>query len=156
MAPYTAPRPTPELQLAHLKMRNRSGSGRVHRERLTWRWCAQPTPISRIYQVRLECNAKGNPEVFVDSPDIRLLAEGRKIPHLYSQTQRELCLYLPGSGQWSTNQLLANTIVPWVSLWLLYFEEWLWSDDWKGDGEHPIGRDNPGFTTNVNFFDEAP
>jgi hypothetical protein len=22
-------------------------------------------------------------------------------------------------------------------LWLFYFEEWLWSDDWKGGGMHP-------------------
>lgn len=141
MAPPTVPRPSPGLQLAHLKMRNRNGTGRVHRGRLTWRWCAQPSPMSRIYQVRLECDDKGNPEVFVDSPDICLLAGGRKVPHLYSQEKRELCLYLPGSGQWNTTKLLANNIVPWVSLWLLYFEEWLWSDEWKGGGEHPVDRD---------------
>jgi hypothetical protein len=34
-----------------------------------------------------------------------------------------------------------DTIVPWVYLWLAYFEEWLWSDDWKGGGEHPATED---------------
>jgi hypothetical protein len=156
MAPHTRSRPTPELQLAHLKIRNRSGgNGRVHRGRLTWRWRVQPTPMSRIYQVRLECDAKGNPEVFVDSPDIRLLAGDRKIPHLYSQARRKLCLYLPGSGQWNTSKLLANTIVPWVSLWLLYFEEWLWSDDWKGGGEHPVDSDFPTVTADVELLEEV-
>ena len=138
---YSAPRPTPELQLAHLRLRNRCGLGRVRHGRLTWQWQAQPSPISRIYQVRLECDAKGNPDVFVDAPDIRMLARGRRIPHLYSQEQCQLCLFLPGSGQWNPRKLLANTIVPWASLWLFYYEEWLWSDEWKGGGEHPHNAD---------------
>jgi hypothetical protein len=36
-----------------------------------------------------------------------------------------------------------NTIVPWAILWLFYFEEWLWSDEWKGGGEHPVVSDLP-------------
>jgi hypothetical protein len=32
---------------------------------------------------------------------------------------------------------LDRTIVPWIALWLFYFEEWLASDDWKGGGMHP-------------------
>jgi hypothetical protein len=156
MTPYTAPRPTVELQLAHLKLRNRSGNGRMHRGRLTWRWSAQPTPISRTYQARLECDENGHPEVFIDSPDIRLLAGGRKVPHLYSQERRRLCLYLPSSGQWNTGKLLANTLVPWVSLWLLYFEEWLWSDDWKGGGEHPADTDEADVDPDTKTSEEAP
>lgn len=27
--------------------------------------------------------------------------------------------------------------LPWTHLWLVYFEEWLSSDDWKGGGRHP-------------------
>jgi hypothetical protein len=32
---------------------------------------------------------------------------------------------------------LDQTVVPWATLWLFYFEEWLRSDDWKGGGMHP-------------------
>jgi len=44
---------------------------------------------------------------------------------------------LPGTGEWTTSKVLADTVVPWTSLWLLFFEEWLWSDEWKGGGIHP-------------------
>ena len=30
-----------------------------------------------------------------------------------------------------------QTVVPWTSLWLFYFEDWLASNEWKGGGEHP-------------------
>ena len=30
---------------------------------------------------------------------------------------------------------LDQTVVPWTSLWLFYFEDWLSSDEWKGGGD---------------------
>jgi len=67
---------------------------------------------------------------------LHLLAEGRDLPHVYSSHPPELCLYLPGAFEWSRQDRLDLTIVPWTALWLFYFEEWLWSDDWKGGGMH--------------------
>ena len=31
---------------------------------------------------------------------------------------------------------LCETIVPWTYLWISYYEEWLYSNEWKGDGVH--------------------
>lgn len=72
---------------------------------------------------------------------LRLLAGGRDLPHIYHDPDR-LCLYLPGTGQWDASKRLNLTIIPWTHLWLIYFEEWLVSDDWKGGGKHP-GEDDP-------------
>ena len=36
---------------------------------------------------------------------------------------------------------LDQTIVPWTALWLLYFEEWLFSDEWAGGGVYPAVRE---------------
>lgn len=33
-------------------------------------------------------------------------------------------------------------IVPWTSLWLYFFEDWLATDEWKGGGKHPA-EDEP-------------
>jgi hypothetical protein len=44
--------------------------------------------------------------------------------------------YLPRTGEWHDRRLLAETMVPWSLLWLLYFEEWLMSNEWKGGGVH--------------------
>ena len=101
----------------------------------------QPTPVSRIYQAKLECDNYGHPDVFIESPDLRLLASGKPLPHVYNEEERKLCLYLPSSGQWNVNLLYVNTVVPWTSLWLMFFEEWLWSGEWQGGGEHPNSED---------------
>jgi hypothetical protein len=47
-------------------------------------------------------------------------------------------LYKPGKGEWSPEMMLDKTVLPWVELWLFYFEEWLVSGEWKGGGEHPV------------------
>jgi hypothetical protein len=65
------------------------------------------------------------------------IAAGRRIPHIYSEAPLRLCLYLPGTGEWERHLRIDQTIVPWTYLWLGYFEEWLWSNEWKGGGKHP-------------------
>jgi len=112
------------------------GEGRLGTHRLEWRFCAQPTPLSRSYQVALVLEREGTPDVRVVDPNLRLLASGHDLPHIYQNPDR-LCLYLPGTGQWNASKRLDLTIIPWTHLWLLYFEEWLVSDDWKGGGRHP-------------------
>lgn len=113
------------------------GAGTLGSGRLTWCYEARPTPLSRAYAIRIEFSQGGVPEVFVDAPDLVALADGRLLPHVYSQRPTRLCLYLPSSGEWHRGMLISRTFVPWTSLWLLYFEEWLTSNEWKGGGEHP-------------------
>lgn len=36
--------------------------------------------------------------------------------------------------------LISETIVPWASEWLFYFELWLVTKEWMGGGEHPSAR----------------
>ena len=114
-----------------------AGSGTLKRERLTWRFATRPSPLSRVYDARIEYRQGRPPDVFIDSPDLHLLAEGRTLPHTYSDRPPELCLYLPGAFEWSRRDRLDLTLVPWTALWLFYFEEWLWSREWKGGGMHP-------------------
>lgn len=113
------------------------GWGSLRHEHLTWRFEACPSPLGRIYDARIEFGQSGTPEVFVDAPDLHLLADGRRLPHVYSDNPPRLCLYLPGAFEWSRKDRIDQTIVPWTGLWLFFFEEWLWSNDWKGGGTHP-------------------
>ncbi|MEP2784853.1 MAG: hypothetical protein ABJO67_13585 [Pseudoruegeria sp.] len=112
------------------------GEGDLHLRRLEWRFDAQPTPLSRTYRVTLVPVPRETPDVRIADPDLRVLSHGRELPHIYHNPDR-LCLYLPGTGQWDASKRLDQTIVPWTHLWLIYFEEWLSSDDWKGGGQHP-------------------
>lgn len=113
-----------------------AGEGALDPHQLEWRFRAQPTPLSRPYQVTLVLKREGTPDVRVVDPDLRLLAGERDLPHIYRNPDR-LCLYLPGAGQWDASKRLDLTIIPWTHLWLIYFEEWLVSNDWKGGGKHP-------------------
>ena len=114
-----------------------AGAGAVRRGRFYWRYGASPTPVSRTYRIRLSYKARGSPEVVVEEPALSVVAGGRRLPHVYDQEPPRLCLYLPGTGEWRPWMPMDETIVPWVVLWLFYFEEWLISDQWKGGGAHP-------------------
>jgi hypothetical protein len=51
-------------------------------------------------------------------------------------------LYLPKTCEWQSWMRLDQTLVPWATLWLFYFEEWLVSGNWKGGGMHPDEGDS--------------
>lgn len=131
----------PQQYLFLQKSKTILGEGVLAPRRLEWRFHAQPTPLSRSYQVTLALEADGTPDVRVVEPDLRLHTGGRDLPHIYHDPDR-LCLYLPGTGQWDASKRLDLTIIPWTHLWLIYFEEWLVSDDWKGAGKHPEDDDS--------------
>jgi hypothetical protein len=113
-----------------------AGDGTLRAGGFTWIYATSPSPLSRDYMIRIEMPCGLSPRIFVDDPDIEVLAGGRDLPHVYRNPTR-LCLYLPGTREWQPWMRLDQTIVPWTSLWLFYFEEWLDSGEWKGGGMHP-------------------
>lgn len=113
------------------------GQGELRCEHLSWHFDVQPSVLSRTYEARIEYCQSEPPSVFIEKPDLHILAEGRELPHVYSDHPPELCLYLPGAFEWNRSHRLDLTTVPWTALWLFYFEEWLWSGEWKGGGMHP-------------------
>jgi hypothetical protein len=113
------------------------GHGTVRLGRLVWEFETRPTPLSRVYGVRMTYRQDATPHVLVVTPDLVDLAGGRKLPHVYGQRPTRLCLYLPRAKEWNASMSVSETIMPWTILWLFYFEEWLVSGDWKGGGVHP-------------------
>lgn len=95
-----------------------------------------------MYRVRVTYKLGEHPDVFVEEPDLKVLAEGKRIEHLYSQETVELCLWLPFTGQWDSRMSIAETIMPWTALWLYYFEDWLATGSWRGGGVHPEAVQN--------------
>lgn len=119
-----------------------AGSGALTKTKLSWVYETRPSPLARCYRVRIELERRGTPDVYVEDPNIEILAAGRRIPHVYHDPLR-LCLYFPSSGQWSPAKRLDRTIAAWATLWLYYFEDWLAFDDWKGEGLHPDETEDP-------------
>lgn len=127
-------------QLLHLRCSEvYPGSGEAVRGRLTWRMARRPFPLAREYDVRLVYQEGDAPQLFVDRPDLVLLAEGDKLPHVYSQRPTRLCLYWPKAREWSPADRLDLTFLPWMDTWLYYFEDWMAGGrkEWQGGGEHP-------------------
>ncbi len=117
------------------------GRGLVRRGELTWEFDIRPTPLGRTYAMLLRYGKHRMPEVLVLAPDLNALAEGRRLPHVYSSKPVRLCLHYPKHDEWSPAYSIADTIVPWAYLWLAYFEDWLLTDEWKGGGKHPGEED---------------
>ena len=57
--------------------------------------------------------------------------------------QERLCLYLPGSGEWSSELPLGRTFLPWISLWLYFYEVWHATGEWLGGGLEPLVSKEP-------------
>lgn len=99
------------------------------------RWVGelQPTPLSERYRVQIECRGERRPVVTVLSPPL-ILPEGKdRFEHVFPGDHP--CVHYP--HDWTPEMLIANTILPWVSEWLLNYELWHTTKKWLGGGHEP-------------------
>nr|WP_243876860.1 hypothetical protein [Streptomyces sp. 846.5] len=121
--------------MAAIKAAVPSAVGTVRNGRLVCTLTLQPTPMSRIYTVRLIHRQQRRPRVTVADPQLALHPDATALPHVYANG--DLCLHLP--GQWKEHMFLADTILPWTAAWLLHYELWLALGRWTGTGiDHAV------------------
>lgn len=108
-------------------------------QELRFSFSISPTVFSRLYRCVLLLTPSHSPQMFVMTPDLRALADGQPLPHVYQHDGpgTKLCLWLPRKNEWLPQMRLLETYVAWTSEWLNYFEEWLATGVWAGGGEHP-------------------
>lgn len=99
-----------------------------------WEGWLQPTEYSDRYKIRIELTEHGTPKVNLLSHPITN-DKGERAPHLYNDDR--LCLYQPAYKEWRPDMFIHETIIPWSSLWLYHYENWLITGKWFGGGEHP-------------------
>lgn len=131
----------PNRQFAELareanRLQQRFPQGRSTMRDGTLRWVGElrPTEVSVAYRVELIYSPPGSPRVYVREPTLCADDSGR-LPHIYADGG--LCLH--EEGQWSPGDQLAETIVPWTSEWLLHYEFWRATGEWKGSGGNHTG-----------------
>lgn len=130
------------LAVQAVNLRRVSLDSKVHfqdHETIVWTGSLQPTPFSRPYLLRLDYTLKKCPKIWVTNPPLES-RDDQKPPHLYPGDR--LCLFHPSYGEWSSDKFIADTIIPWASLWLYYYEMWLATGIWYGGGEHPTAKDD--------------
>ncbi|WP_041818690.1 hypothetical protein [Heyndrickxia coagulans] len=99
-----------------------------------WTGSIQPTPLNKRYDVQIVYSLDmRQPEVTVLDPELKK-RDNEDIPHVYPGNK--LCLFRPKKKEWTKNEIIANTIIPWISLWLYYYEIWHATGEWLGGGEH--------------------
>ncbi len=83
-------------------------------------------------------------------PDVRVVwpklkpnfeaAEEAPLPHVYLNRDylpwSPLCLFDPAQDEWTSDDYLALTIVPWTADWLACYEAWRVTGRWEGGGRH--------------------
>ncbi|MFH6937070.1 hypothetical protein [Flavobacterium sp. FlaQc-30] len=95
----------------------------------------QPTSRSEAYTIEVKFHILKPIQVRVISPILIKNEKGENIPHMYSQ--ENLCLYMPKYDEFTRKMYISDTIIPWISLWLYYYEIWHTTNEWLGGGEHP-------------------
>lgn len=118
-------------------------------------WKGALRPLSQSYLVRVEAvepRIIGNlrvvgtlgADVTLISPELELAtdkAPGEATPHLYwnesNPHRSRLCLFDPATAEWTRDNAIAETIIPWTIDWLASYEGWLATGEWTGGGRHP-------------------
>jgi hypothetical protein len=134
----------------------------VRRRENICEWIGGITPIRKEYKVRVTYELPLIPSNFsiIDvQPSVMVLTpqlerhpdyEEGPIPHIYPNPRHRdfprLCLFDPYSQEWSIDDLIAETTMPWAERWLGNYEFWLATTLWKGGGVHyassDFGQDN--------------
>jgi hypothetical protein len=86
-----------------------------------WEGRFQPSEACATYLVRISALSGSRPLVWVLEPELRVPPDKWLEIHRFSDGG--LCLHL--HEQWTADQFIADTIVPWTSLWLINYEYWL-------------------------------
>lgn len=143
-------------------------------KRLTRRtavWTGPLQPHQTPYTVRIEYTEpllpEGRSDLFLQ-PLVEVLKAPLKrrfgnpegaLPHVYfahPRTDRRgpfLCLFDDQAEQWTPDDLISNTTVPWASNWLSCYESWLLTGKWFGTGKH-IQTDTSGRSARAEILEQ--
>lgn len=116
-------------------------------------WFGSLVGLERAYRVMIEYGLPTRaapdemfrrfPLVRVLSPELELRFDGPEeapLPHVYFRgpdfTLSPLCLFDIEADEWSHDDLIALTTVPWAADWLACYEGWLATGRWLGGGRH--------------------
>jgi hypothetical protein len=116
-------------------------------------WFGNLVSIQKQYRVMVEFGLPSDPQtdslhrrfplVRVLSPELKPnfdAPEEAPLPHVYFDKNdlpnSPLCLFDPEANEWSHNDLVALTTIPWTCDWLVNYEGWLATGRWFGGGRH--------------------
>jgi hypothetical protein len=124
---------TPAEQAYFLKLKFPSFRVLSARNRLHCVGILRPTLTSDNYTVEIVYSVPVRPDVRVLSPPLQLAPGAAKLPHAFPNG--DLCLHV--TGDWRPDLQISEFIIPWISLWLVFYETWALTGEWHGGGHNP-------------------
>lgn len=99
----------------------------------------KPTEISKSYSIEIIYFSSGICETWLRNVPDNIIK--KDIPHIYKtdyiNRKIKLCLYNPQKFDWSHEEWISKTIIPWCIEWLFFYELWIAIGIWCGGGDHP-------------------
>ena len=111
---------------------------RVSRPANSARWNGKLAPQFSSYEIEI-LSEHGYPSVRILSPKLIVQPDNEEglLPHIYGGPEDfRLCLFDPETDEWSSDKLIAETIVPFTIDWLCCYEFWTLTGEWRGGGRH--------------------
>lgn len=120
-------------------------NSRINGLELICRGRIQPTEQSPRYRVEIRYSPWDSPVVRVIEPKIEFLPTA----HMYKDDT--LCLYDWREQPWQKHWHLHETIIPWTSEWLVFYEIWLLTGKWLGKSANHGNASAADFTPGINY-----
>jgi len=102
---------------------------------IIWSGQWRPSELGDTYTLRITYAQGFRPKIAIVSPKLALAEGHNKLPHVYGGGQNDICVHRP--EEWNALMLIAETIMPWISQWLYFYEVWALTGKWLGKGTHP-------------------
>ncbi|SEW51887.1 hypothetical protein [Chitinophaga arvensicola] len=107
-------------QAAYIKSQYPEFKAYVEKGQLHIKGYCQPTARSQQYNFTIKYIPGKIPEVKITSPKLILNKNLKKLHHTYDG--EKLCLFFPDFEEFNSSKLMGDTIIPWITLWLYYYE----------------------------------
>jgi hypothetical protein len=97
--------------------------------------------LTERYRVRIEYEPEPGlcPRARVLEP--ALIRRHPNQPVAHTNGDNEPCLFTVAKRDWRSGMFIGQTLVPWLMEWLVHYEIWRATGDWKGGGTLPEGYD---------------
>lgn len=82
--------------------------------------------LTTNYEVEIKFNYPSVPRVYIVQP--KILYD----PKIHMYPDNSLCLYYPKDNSYKSSDLLYETIIPWTSEWLIFYELFKFKGKWLG------------------------
>ena len=121
------------MQVQSLKKKYPDARTSWKRGVVSWTGQICPAPMCDTYTVNIAWRpGRSRPTVRVLKPTLES-RPGERLPHVFADDS--LCLHY--HEEWSPKLKFAETIIPWTSEWLFFYEFWLTTGLWHGGGHEP-------------------